>query len=145
MPEGLPQSFDVERLGFTLSFQNGNAAYAPRMVILSAADEGRLESSGKQWPFRFTATQRVALLNALIDIHFFDLPSQYGKQAVARLGSDGAVTMVSVFTSNAQFQSVCVNIAAFEKCVRYGLDAPPGLDRIARGLFDDVERWTGAR
>ncbi len=145
VPDGLPQLFDVEQLGFRLSYQNGNAAYAPRTISLISAGVGRLESAGKQWTFRFAATQRVALLNALIDIHFFDLPSLYSSHAVARLADDGTVSMIGVFRSDAQYQSVCVSVAAFEKCVRYGLDAPPGLDRLARGLFDDVERWTGGR
>lgn len=141
--EPLPASFAVDRLAFRLSLQDGNAAYAPKVVTLSDAEGGRLEASGRSTAFRFGPADRVALLNALIEVRFFDLPTAYAKHAVARLAADGSVRMVDVFTSNAESRSVCVSIAAFEKCVRYGLDAPPGLDRVVRGVLADAERLTG--
>ena len=87
----------------------------------------------------------MALLNALFEIRFFDLPAQFSSQDVAQLLEDGSVRLIQKFTSSSGGNSVCVNIAAFEKCVRYGPQTPVELDRIFQRVFADAERLARVR
>ncbi len=136
----MPQAFAVGELSIRLSRQAGNAAYQPWEVQLSGADGATLTHDGKQWPLPYEPKDVVALLNALFEIHFFDLPTRYSTQEVAQLLDDGSVRLIGKSTSSAGGNSVCVRIAAFERCVRYGLRAPLELDRLFQRTFVDAHR-----
>lgn len=138
----VPQHFRVNELRISLTRQQGNAVYSPWQIHLSSKDGGSLAHDGKQWSFPYAAKDAVALLNALYDIHFFDLPTQYATHPVARLKADGTVSLAQMRTSSAS-NSVCVAVASFEKCVRYGNQAPPELDRIVQRIFADAQRLAG--
>ena len=140
----IPQKFSVDELRISLTRQQGNAAYAPWQIHLSGADGGSLAHDGKQWPFPYAAKETVMLLNALYDMHFFDLPTQYAMHPVAHLKADGTVILAQMRTSSAG-NSVCVAVASIEKCVHYGNQAPPELDRIVQRVFADAQRLTGER
>ncbi len=136
----MPQAFAAGELSIRLSRQAGNAAYKPWEVQLSGAGGGTLSHDGKQWALAYAPKDVVALLNALFEIHFFDLPTQYSTQGVAQLLDDGSVRLIEKSTSNARSNSVCVRIAAFERCVRFGSRAPLELDRIFQRIFADAQR-----
>ena len=102
-----------------------------------------LKSALKSGPFEFSAAERVILPNALIGVRFFDLPTRHASHARATLGADGRVQLLDIRTSDGNANTVCVAAAAFEKCVFYGSDALPELDRIARQLYDQAARLTG--
>jgi len=136
----LPASFRIEDLRISLSRQNGNAAYAPRVVTLNGVAAASLMRDGKSVPFPFPAADRLALLNELFKIRFFDLPSQYSTRAVAQLMGNGSVGLQELHLSNANVNSVCVAVAGFEKCVRYGTEAPMELDLLAKRVMAEAER-----
>ncbi|MDD5037075.1 MAG: hypothetical protein PHE55_20300 [Methylococcaceae bacterium] len=139
----MPRAFEVSQLSIRLSRQAGNAVYQPWEVRLSGGGGEILSHDGKQWSLPYAAKDVVALLNALYEIRFFDLPAQYSTQDVAQLLDDGSVRMIQKFTSSSGGNSVCVNIASFEKCVHYGLQAPVELDRIFQRVFADAQRQVG--
>jgi hypothetical protein len=143
-PNGMPQSFPVDTLSIQLSRQPGNAAYSPVQITLSGADGGTLIRAGKQQPFPYVAKELVALLNALFAIHFFDLPVGYSSRPMAHLNESGTVNLGMSRTSSASGNSVCVSVAAFQKCVRYGNQAPVELEQIVRRIFTEAERLTGS-
>lgn len=139
---GMPRTFELAALSIHLSQQPGNAAYAPRIVHLSG-NGGILIGNGKQRPFPYSASDLVGLLNALYEIRFFDLPTLYSTQDVAQLHADGTVSLINKFTSSASANSVCVAVAAFEKCVRYGPRAPLELERIVQRIVSEAESRSG--
>ena len=138
----MPRSFAVTDLRIRLSRQAGNAAFVPWVVNLAVAGSS-LSHDGMQWPLPYSDKDLVALLNALHEIRFFDMPSQYSRQDVAQLLADGSVRLIEKFTSHAGGNSVCVKIATAEKCVRYGTQAPVELDRIFQRVFVNALRETG--
>lgn len=138
----MPQAFAVGELSIRMSRQAGNAAYKPWEVQLPGAGGGSLSHDGKQWPLAYASKDVVALLNALFEIHFFDLPARYSSQGAAQMLSDGSVRLIEKSASSSSGNSVCVRIAAFERCVRYGSRAPFELDRIVQRVFADAQRVT---
>ncbi len=145
MTAAAPSRFRADELGLRLSRQNGNAAYAPRVVSLPGTGDATLEADGRKLPFRFESRDRVALLNELYRIRFFDLPTQYSTRPSARLSDDGSVDTIRRQLSDANVNSVCVSIAAFERCVHYGSEAPLELDRLAQRVFAQAEVLAGGR
>lgn len=144
-PTTMPRTFDVGALSIHLSRQAGNAAHVPWEVRLSGAGGGSLTHDGKQRPFPYAAKDVVALLNTLYEIRFFDLPPRYSSHDVAQLRGDGTVNVVERSVSSATGNSVCVTVATFGKCVRYGTQAPLELDRVFRHVFADAQRLAGER
>lgn len=141
----MPQAFEAGDLSIHFSRRAGNAAYKPWEVHMSGAGGGTLIHDGKHSPLAYPSNDVVALLNALFEIRFFDLPAQYSTQDVAQLLDRGSVRLIQKFTSSASGNSVCVNIAAFEKCVRYGPQGPVELDRVFQRVLADAERLAGGR
>ncbi len=140
--DAMPQTFRIDALSIRLSRQVSNA---PWQVQLSGADGGSLTQGGKQRPFPYSAKDLVALLNALYEVHFFDMPSRYAAHAAAQLGADGTVSMAGVDSSNATGNGICVSVASFEKCVQWGNRAPVELDRIAQRAFGEALRLAAER
>ena len=140
--DAMPQTFRIDALSIRLSRQVSNA---PWQVQLSGVDGGSLTQGGKQRPFPYPAKDLVALLNALYEVHFFDMPSRYAAHAAAQLMADGTVSMAGVDSSNATGNGVCVSVASFEKCVRWGNRAPVELDRIAQRAFGEAQRLAAER
>ena len=132
--------FDVRQLDIRLSRQASNAAQLPWQVQVSGAGQSSYSRSGKTWRLPYEAKDAVALLNALYAIRFFDLPHDYSSQDVAQLRADGSVVVLQKFTSNSNLNRVCVSIAAAEKCVGFGKQAPVELERIFERQFADAER-----
>ena len=141
----MPRAFYVGDLSIHFSQRVGNAAYTPWEVHMSGAGGGNLIHDGKHSPLPYASRDVVALLNALFEIRFFDLPAQFSSQDVAQLLEGGSVRLIQKFTSSSGGNSVCVNIAAFEKCVRYGPQTPVELDRIFQRVFADAERLARVR
>lgn len=140
--DAMPQTFRIDALSIRLSRQINNA---PWQVQLSGLDGGSLTQGGQQRPFPYPAKELVALLNALYEVHFFDMPSRYAAHAAAQLGADGTVSMAGVDSSNATGNGVCVRVVSFEKCVRWGNRAPVELDRIAQRAFAEAQRLAAER
>lgn len=134
----MPDSFSVETLRINLSRQQGNAAYAPRTIELTSRG-GLLTQGGASKRFPYSGEQAVALLNAFYAIHFFALPDHYATHPVATLTEDGLVVLAKQTSSSAS-NSVCVATGRFEKCVRYGNQAPVELERLVTRIYDDAER-----
>ena len=142
MADAMPQTFRIDALSIRLSRQVCNA---PWQFRLSGADAGSLTQGGKQRPFPYPAKNLVALLNALYEVHFFDMPSRYATHVAAQLMADGTVSMVGVDSTNATGNGVCVSVASFEKCVRWGNRAPVELERIAQRAFAEAQRLAAER
>lgn len=140
--DAMPQTFRIDALSIHLSRQVSNA---PWQVHLSGAEGGSLTQGGKPRPFPYPAKDLVALLNALYEVHFFDMPSRYASHAAAQLSADGTVSMAGVDSTNATGNAVCVSVASFEKCVRWGNRAPVELDRIAQRAFGEARRLAAER
>ena len=140
--DAMPQTFGIDALSIRLSRQVSNA---PWQVQLSGVDGGSLTQGGKQRPFPYSAKDLVVLLNALYEVHFFDMPSRYAAHAAAQLGADGTVSMAGVDSSNATGNGVCVSVASFEKCVRWGNRAPVELERIAQRAFAEAQHLAAER
>ncbi len=85
----------------------------------------------------------MTLLDGLYAVGFFELPGQLGSRTGEQLGPDGKVHQIGKATSSSSGNSVCVNVAAFEKCVRYGAQAPAELLQLVQGVFDEAQRLTG--
>ena len=102
-------------------------------------------SGGTQLPFPYSAEHLVGLLNALYEVHFFDMPSRYAAHAAAQLAADGTVSMAGVDSANAAGNGVCVRMASLEACVRWGNRAPVALDRIAQRAFGEAQRLAAGR
>jgi hypothetical protein len=139
---GMPPSFPVSVLSIEVSRQTGNAAYAPLRVHLSGADGGSLGKAGTQQSFPYPPGELVALLNALFELHFFDLPSRYANRPAAQLNADGSVSLNMMESSSSTANSVCVRVASFEKCVRYGNAAPLEIERLVSRVVADAQRLT---
>ena len=143
-PAPAGSTFDVRQLDIRLSRQASNAAQQPWQVQVSGAGQSSYNVNGKTWPLPYAAKDAVALLNALYAIRFFDLPQDYSTQDVAQLRADGSIVVLQKFTSNSNLNSVCVSIAAVEKCVRFGALAPIELERIFKHQIADAERLVGS-
>ena len=140
-PGKMPLSYQIDDVSIHLSRQAGNAAYAPWRVTLSGDGWASLEHQGKQVKYRYPRQDLVALLNELHKIHFFELPARYATSYKVFLKDDGSVTTVDQYKTSSDTHSVCVAIAKFEKCVRYGdNDGPLELDQIAQRLFTEAEQ-----
>ena len=140
--DAMPQTFRIDALRIRLSRQVGNARW---QVQLSGVDGGSLTQGGKPRQFPYTAHDLVALLNALYEVHFFEMPSHYAAHAAVELRADGTVNMVGVDSTNATGNGVCVSVASFEKCVRWGNRAPVELDRIAERALVEAQRLAADR
>jgi hypothetical protein len=145
-PNVMPYNFRVDELSIRLSRQTANTAYSPWEIHLSGTDGGSLTYDGKLRSFPYSANKIVALLNALYEIHFFDLPSEYASQPRARLNDDGGVSLDKILWTDEGSNRLCVKVASYEKCVRYGgNEMPPELDRIFQGIFADAPHLAGER
>ncbi|MGS0756080.1 hypothetical protein ACVBEH_16370 [Roseateles sp. GG27B] len=107
----MPQTFRIDDLSIRLSRQVGNV---PWQLQLSGVDGGSLVQAGKQRPFPYSAKDLVELLNALYEVHFFEMPSRYAPHTAAQLMADGMVSMVGVDSTNSTGTGVCVGVASFE-------------------------------
>lgn len=135
--------FDARQLDIHLSRLAGNVAQQPWQVQLSGAGQSSYSRNGKTWSLPYAAKDAVALLNALYAIRFFDLPQDYSSQDVAQLRADGSVVVLQRFTSNSNLNRLCVRIAAVEKCVAFGQQAPAELVRIFEHQYAEAERLVG--
>lgn len=139
----LPQSFALSDLSIDFSRQNGNAAFKPWRVQLSGAGSGSLTYEGQQWALTQNTKSAVALLNDLLEQRFFYMPAQYSSHPYAQLLADGSVRLVEKSMTDAQGSSLCVRIAAFEHCVRFGPKGPEMLDRLFQRVIADAMRQAG--
>ncbi len=136
-------NFDVRQLDIRLSRLAGNGAQQPWQVQVSGAGQSSYSRNGKTWPLPYAGKDAVALLNALYAIRFFDLPQDFSSQDVAQLRADGSVVVLQKFTSNSNLNRVCVSIAASEKCVAFGKQAPLELERLLEHQYAEAERLAG--
>lgn len=137
----MPRSFHANDLEIVLSHQEGNAAYRPRELTITGSGDATFTQDGKTWPLQRTQADALGLLNELYEMRFFDLPDYYGKSDHAVAGSDGMVRLLQKTTSSAGGKMVCVRIAEFQKCVRFGpVAGPVELDRILMRTLDAAEQ-----
>jgi hypothetical protein len=135
----MPRLFSVTDLEIRLSHQEGSAAYRPRELTIAGSGDATLTQAGNTWQLQRKPADALALLNELYRIRFFDLPETYGKSDFAVLGANGTVRLVEQSTSSSGGKRICVRIATFHKCVRFGPEGPVELDRILLRTLDDAE------
>ena len=139
----LPHSFAVRDLSIELSRQDGNAVHKPWQVRLSGAGTGSLSHDGRQWQLTTAPKDVVAVLNRLLELHFFDMPASTSSRAFAQLLDDGSVRLIERSQTSANGNGLCVRIASFERCVRFGPSAPVELAQLFERVIAETQRQAG--
>ena len=139
----LPQGFAVRDLSIELSRQDGNAAHKPWQVRLSGAGRGSLSHDGRRWQLTTAPRDVVTVLNRLLELHFFDMPASTSSSAFAQLQDDGSVRLIERSQTSANGNSLCVRIASFERCVRFGPSAPVELSQLFERVIAETQRRAG--
>ncbi len=139
----MPQRFPVDALTIRLVRTAGSASFIPLKIELKGHAGGMLSQGDGRWPFAYPDQALVGLLDALYAAGFFEMSSSLGSRTAAQLGPDGSVSLIGWAASSSGGNSVCVDVAAFEKCVRYGAQAPVELLRLVQAVYDKARRLTG--
>lgn len=135
-----PHTYRLDEVSLRLTRQPGNGAFPVRRVNLSGAGAATLERDGRKLPFHYAPKDLLALLNELYKIRFFDLPTNYRTRYSLFLKEDGSVGTSALRLSDESSTSVCIAVAAYEKCVTYGSEAPYELEHLAKRIFSEADR-----
>lgn len=133
--DGLPRTYRLDEVTLRVSLQAGNPAHPSRQFVLSGAAASAPGGERVQKTPHSSGATLVEALKELYRMRFFEMPSQYTTVHSVYLKDDGTVATTAQRMLDAQSTQVCVSIQSYEKCVRFGREAPIELRRFAERML----------
>jgi len=142
---GPPLAYRLDEVSVRLTRQPGSGTFPKRRVTLSGTGTATLERDGQTLPFSHPPGDVLALLNDLYRIRFFDLPTNLNVRYSVFLKDDGSIGTSVLRMLDASSTSVCLRLAAFEKCVTYASGGARELEEIVERVFSQAGRSVDLR
>lgn len=135
-----PQSYRLEDVSVKVTLHPGRGAFPARSVNLFGTGTGTLEQNGQKQTFQYATKDMMALLSEFYKIRFFELPANYSVRHSVFLKDDGTIGTTMLRMLDESSTSVCIAIAAYEKCVRYSVQGPAELEHIVTRIFSEASK-----
>ena len=143
--DGPPLTYRLDEVKVVLTRQPGSGPFPMRRITLSGSGSADFERGGQNLSFRYSTPELMRLLNDFYRIRFFNLQTTPTARHSVALMDDGTVVTSSLRPADAAPTSVCLSLAAYQKCVTYATDRPQELELLVSRIFSEAERLTSGK